>query len=237
MSATYDLVVIGAGSAGLSAATFAAELGARVALVDRARPGGDCLATGCVPSKTLIKVAKLAWEMGHADRYGLPAMTPMIDLARVNAHVQATIDGTTVSLSNTSGNTWSGAVTSLAFSPDGSLLLSRTEDCRIFTIRADGSGLRTLARGNDYCSDSFSPDGTKVLYIDHCSTGGVKSRLFTMNLDGTGVTRITTDSTFDGFPMFSPDGRQLGFASNRYGSIQGETNIFIADWVEHPQEH
>ena len=92
MSDTYDLVVIGAGSAGLSAATFATELGARVALVDRARPGGDCLATGCVPSKTLIKVAKVAWEMRHADRYGLPAVTPRVDLARVNAHVQATIE-------------------------------------------------------------------------------------------------------------------------------------------------
>jgi len=92
MSDTYDLVVIGAGSAGLSAATFAAELGARVALVDRARPGGDCLTTGCVPSKTLIKVAKVAWEMRHADRYGLPAATPAVDLARVNAHVQATIE-------------------------------------------------------------------------------------------------------------------------------------------------
>jgi len=92
MSDTYDLVVIGAGSAGLSAATFAAELGARVALVDRARPGGDCLATGCVPSKTLIKVATVAWEMRHADRFALPSVTPEIDLARVNAHVQATIE-------------------------------------------------------------------------------------------------------------------------------------------------
>ncbi|HUX86972.1 MAG TPA: FAD-dependent oxidoreductase [Chloroflexota bacterium] len=92
MSDTYDLVVIGAGSGGLSAATFAAELGARVALVDRDRPGGDCLATGCVPSKTLLKVAKVAWEMRHADRFALSSVTPEIDLARVNAHVQATIE-------------------------------------------------------------------------------------------------------------------------------------------------
>jgi len=92
MSDTYDLVVIGAGSAGLSAATFAAELGARVALVDRTRPGGDCLATGCVPSKTLIKVAKVAWDMRHADRFALPSVTPEIDLARIGAHVQSTIE-------------------------------------------------------------------------------------------------------------------------------------------------
>jgi TolB protein len=76
------------------------------------------------------------------------------------------------------------------WSPDGSLLLSRTEDGRIFTIRPDGSDLKTLIRGNDYCSDSFSPDGTEVLFIDHCSAGGVKSRLFTISLDGTGVKQI-----------------------------------------------
>ena len=50
----------------LLAAPLAAKLGARVALVERDRPGGDCLFTGCVPSKTLIKVAKVAWEMRHS---------------------------------------------------------------------------------------------------------------------------------------------------------------------------
>jgi pyruvate/2-oxoglutarate dehydrogenase complex dihydrolipoamide dehydrogenase (E3) component len=92
MTITYDLVVIGAGSAGLSAATFAAQLGARVALIDRVRPGGDCLESGCVPSKTLIKVAKLAWEMRHADRFGLAPTVPGIDLGLINAHVQATVE-------------------------------------------------------------------------------------------------------------------------------------------------
>jgi pyruvate/2-oxoglutarate dehydrogenase complex dihydrolipoamide dehydrogenase (E3) component len=92
MTASYDLVVLGAGSAGLSAATFAARLGARVALIDRERPGGDCLYSGCVPSKTLIKVAKVAHELRHADRFGLTPGDRNVDLARVNAHVQATIE-------------------------------------------------------------------------------------------------------------------------------------------------
>jgi Tol biopolymer transport system component len=50
--------------------------------------------------------------------------------------------------------------------------------------------------------------------------------------DGGGLERVTANETFDGFPMFSPDGRRLVFASNRNGSRPGETNIFVADWVE-----
>ena len=53
-----------------------------------------------------------------------------------------------------------------------------------------------------------------------------------MNLDGTGLTKITTAGTFDGFPMFSPDSRKLVWASNRNFKVEGETNLFIADWIE-----
>ena len=58
--------------------------------------------------------------------------------------------------------------------------------------------------------------------------------LFLVNVDGSGLEQITTSPEFDAFPMFSPDGRKLVWASNRNGQVQGETNIFIADWVEHP---
>ncbi len=91
MAREYDLIVIGAGSGGLSAAPFAAKLGARVALVEKYRPGGDCLYTGCVPSKALIKAAKVAWEMRTAAEYGLPASEPNVDLGRVTAHIQEVI--------------------------------------------------------------------------------------------------------------------------------------------------
>jgi Tol biopolymer transport system component len=56
--------------------------------------------------------------------------------------------------------------------------------------------------------------------------------LYKINIDGTGLERITFNDTFDGFPMFSPDGKKLVFASNRNAKTQGETNVFIADWVE-----
>jgi Tol biopolymer transport system component len=55
-----------------------------------------------------------------------------------------------------------------------------------------------------------------------------------VNLDGSGLERVTTDTTFDGFPMFSPDGKTLVWASNRHGTKPHETNLFLADWVEHP---
>jgi pyruvate/2-oxoglutarate dehydrogenase complex dihydrolipoamide dehydrogenase (E3) component len=91
---SYDLVVIGMGSAGLTAAEFAAGLGLRVAAVERHRLGGDCLWTGCVPSKALLASAKVAHAMRHADRFGIRAVEPDIDLASVwrrIRHVQSEI--------------------------------------------------------------------------------------------------------------------------------------------------
>jgi len=91
MDENYDLVIIGGGSAGLTAAAFAVQLGARVALVEKDRLGGDCTWTGCVPSKTLIKAAKVTHHMRTADRYGLTPIEPKVDLKSVMAHVRAVV--------------------------------------------------------------------------------------------------------------------------------------------------
>lgn len=88
----YDLVILGAGSAGLMAASFAAQLGARVALVEKHRIGGDCTWTGCVPSKALLKAARVAHDMRTADRYGLTPASPPVDLAAVMAHVRDVVE-------------------------------------------------------------------------------------------------------------------------------------------------
>src|SRR3954452_12339672 len=87
----YDLVVIGGGTAGLVASRTAAGLGARVVLIERdpRGPGGDCLWTGCVPSKALIAAGDLAHRMRNADAVGLPPTDPDIDFARVMNHVTA----------------------------------------------------------------------------------------------------------------------------------------------------
>jgi pyruvate/2-oxoglutarate dehydrogenase complex dihydrolipoamide dehydrogenase (E3) component len=70
---THDLVVIGAGAAGLTAAGGAARLGLRVALVERDRMGGECLNTGCVPSKALLAAARRAYLMRTGAAFGVTA--------------------------------------------------------------------------------------------------------------------------------------------------------------------
>ncbi len=85
----YDLVVVGMGSGGIVAAEFAASLGLRVAAVERDRIGGDCLWTGCVPSKALLAAAKVAHHMRSADRFGIAPVEPEIDLSRVWRRIRA----------------------------------------------------------------------------------------------------------------------------------------------------
>ena len=82
--ADLDLVIIGMGSGGMPAAEFAATLGLKVAVVERGRVGGDCLWTGCVPSKALLSSAKVAHHVRTAERWGLPAVElPPVDTAAV----------------------------------------------------------------------------------------------------------------------------------------------------------
>jgi pyruvate/2-oxoglutarate dehydrogenase complex dihydrolipoamide dehydrogenase (E3) component len=85
----YDLAVVGGGTAGLIAALIAAAAGGRVCLVERARIGGECLWTGCVPSKSLLAASDLAQRMRRADRVGLVPVEPKVDFQRVIEHVRA----------------------------------------------------------------------------------------------------------------------------------------------------
>ena len=86
-----DLLVIGAGSGGLSVAAGAAQMGADVTLLERHKMGGDCLNYGCVPSKAIIKAGKIAHEMRHAATYGIGSAEPEIDYAAVKDHVHGVI--------------------------------------------------------------------------------------------------------------------------------------------------
>ncbi|OWU73515.1 dihydrolipoyl dehydrogenase family protein [Marinibacterium profundimaris] len=86
-----DILVIGAGSGGLSVAAGAVQMGARVVLVEGGEMGGDCLNAGCVPSKALIAAAGAAWAPSRAGAFGVTAQVPQVDYAAVMAHVQDVI--------------------------------------------------------------------------------------------------------------------------------------------------
>ncbi|HYD99795.1 MAG TPA: FAD-dependent oxidoreductase [Alphaproteobacteria bacterium] len=86
-----DIAIIGAGSGGLSVAAGAAQLGASTVLIEKGRMGGDCLNTGCVPSKALLASAKAARRWRHDRALGVNHAAPDVDFAAVNRHVQEAI--------------------------------------------------------------------------------------------------------------------------------------------------
>jgi TolB protein len=104
----------------------------------------------------------------------------------------------------------------------------------LWMMNADGTNKRQVTRLN---VASFAPylfpDGKRIIFASNLSDPrGRNFDLYAVNVDGSNLERITYEETFDGFPMFSPDGKKLVFASNRNAAVKGDTNIFIADWVE-----
>lgn len=87
-----DLCVIGAGPGGLSVAAAAAQLGVSVALIEKGKMGGDCLNTGCVPSKALIAAARHAHDMRNAGIFGIASVRPAVDFRAVHDHVHGVIE-------------------------------------------------------------------------------------------------------------------------------------------------
>ncbi len=87
----YNMIVLGGGSAGLVTAYISSAVKAKVALIEKNKMGGDCLNTGCVPSKAIIKSAKLAYQMKNADKYGLEIINPTIDFKKVMKRVHGVI--------------------------------------------------------------------------------------------------------------------------------------------------
>jgi TolB protein len=112
--------------------------------------------------------------------------------------------------------------------------LIRPTTLEIWIMNADGSNKRQITQnGKANFAPYFFPDGRRIIFASNMDDPkGRNFDLYKINVDGSGLERITYNDTFDGFPMFSPDGRKLVFASNRNAKTRGETNVFIADWVE-----
>jgi len=112
--------------------------------------------------------------------------------------------------------------------------LVRPGKLEIMVMDADGTNVRQVTRlGAGSFAPFFHPDGKRIVFAsNHGDPRARNFDIFLVNDDGTGLERVTAYEGFDGFPMFSPDGRRLAFASNRNGAVPGETNVFVADWVE-----
>ena len=112
--------------------------------------------------------------------------------------------------------------------------LWRPTALEILVMDADGGDPRQVTDlGGANFGPFWHPDGERIIFSsNNHDPAGRNFDLFMINEDGTGLERITFNGTFDGFPMFSPDGAQLVFASNRNARVEGDTNVFIADWVE-----
>ncbi len=111
--------------------------------------------------------------------------------------------------------------------------LIRPSKLDIWVMKADGTGKRRVTNnGAANFAPYFFPDGKRIIFSSNMNDPrGRNFDLYAINIDGTGLERITFNETFDGFPMFSPDGKKIVFASNRNAKTQGDTNIFIADWI------
>ena len=110
----------------------------------------------------------------------------------------------------------------------------------IWVMDIDGSNKKLLVRnGATNWAPSWHPDGKRIIFSSNMDDWredirqyGHNFEIYLINLDGTGLERITFNKTFDSFPLFSPDGKKLVFASNRNAQKPRQTDIFIADWTE-----
>ncbi|HVS00548.1 MAG TPA: M28 family peptidase [Thermoanaerobaculia bacterium] len=115
--------------------------------------------------------------------------------------------------------------------------LVRPSQLEIWVADVTASGIsnprQVTSLGAAAFAPSFFPQGDRIIFSsNHADPAGRDFDLWAVNLDGSGLERITYAPGFDGFPMFSPDGRFLAFASNRVQSAPGETNVFVARWAE-----
>ena len=110
--------------------------------------------------------------------------------------------------------------------------LVRPTKMELWVMNADGTNRHQITNlGGANFAPYFAPDDRQIIFAsNHANPRGRNFDLYLVNVDGSGLEQVTTHEEFDGFPIFSPDGRKLVWASNRHGSVQGETDLFIADW-------
>jgi len=114
--------------------------------------------------------------------------------------------------------------------------LVRPSRMDIWVMNVDGSNQRMVIHvpGPSF-APYFHPDGKRIIFASNYKhPEGLDFDLYLVHVDGTGLEQITTSPEFDAFPMFSPDGQRFVWISGRGRKAPHESNVFIADWVEHP---
>jgi len=116
--------------------------------------------------------------------------------------------------------------------------LIRPSQVELFIMDADGSNKRQVTNnGAANFAPFFHPSGEKIIFSSNLGDPtGREFHLYMINIDGTGLEQITQYGEFNSFPMFSPDGKKLVFASKRDASDPRDINVFIADWIEEPDQ-
>jgi dihydrolipoamide dehydrogenase len=172
-SNSFDLVVLGAGTGGYSAAFRAAQLGLRAALVDEARIGGTCLHLGCIPTKAMLESADLLERIRHAADFGISAGEPQVDYDSVAKRRQQVVDRLTKGLESLvkknkvewiagRGRLQGGKKVLVELREDGKTTGSRALDATD-VILATGSRVRSLP--------GLEPDGERIITSDDVATG------------------------------------------------------------------
>ena len=113
--------------------------------------------------------------------------------------------------------------------------LIRPTTLELYIMNADGSHQKAVTHDKAANIASFAPswshDGKYLVFASNRADEKRRNfEVYRINLDGTGIERLTFGGQFDGFPNFSPDGKKIVWASNRHGKEPHETNLFIADW-------
>lgn len=114
--------------------------------------------------------------------------------------------------------------------------LVRPTNLEIFVMDADGSNMiQVTNNGKANFAPYMHPDGQRIIFSSNMDAENPRNfDLYIINIDGTGLERVTYHEEFDGFPMFTSDGSKLVFCSNRNNRKAGDTNVFVADWVDNP---
>lgn len=112
--------------------------------------------------------------------------------------------------------------------------LVRPGKLEIYVADADGSNAQQVTNlGVATFAPFFHPDGKRIIFSsNHRSESGREFDIWSVKVDGSDLERITYEEGFDGFPMFSPDGKTLAFSSNRNQGEPGETDVYVARWVD-----